>query len=261
MTRKPQPVREQEAQPRMPVHERPDGRAHRKARPFRVKRNILPHAEGSAMVSMGRTRVICTASVEDRVPNWLKGKGKGWVTAEYGMLPRSTFERTPRSAQTGGRAQEIQRLVGRSLRAVTDLYSFGERTIMLDCDVIEADGGTRTAAVNGSLVALHDAFVHLSNAGKLTGPPLRDTVAAISVGVVSGTVCLDLEYVEDVAAEVDMNVVMTGAGRYVEVQGTGESGTFSQKELQELLGLARKGIRHIVAIQRKLLGDSGLLPL
>jgi len=209
---------------------------------------------------MGRTRVICTATLEDRVPPWLRGQGRGWVTAEYGMLPRATHERTPRSVQTGGRAQEIQRLIGRSLRAVTDLTSFGERLITIDCDVLEADGGTRTAAINGALVALHDAFVVLSNRGHLTGPPFRDAVAAVSVGLVDGTPRLDLAYAEDSAAQVDMNVVMTGQGRYVEVQGTGESVAFSEAELKALLKLARQGIRRILASQRRLLGDSGLLP-
>ncbi len=239
---------------------RPDGRAPRQMRPLRFERNVLPHAEGSALVAMGRTRVLCTATVEERVPGWLRGKGRGWVTAEYGMLPRSTTERTPRAAQIGGRAHEIQRLIGRSLRAVTDLGAFGERTVILDCDVLEADAGTRTAAVNGALVALHDAFVRLSNAGRLTRPPLRDTVAAVSVGLVDGVPCLDLSYEEDARAQVDMNVVMTGAGRFVEVQGTGESTTFDAAELRALLALARSGIRRVTAAQRRLLGDSGLLP-
>jgi ribonuclease PH len=212
------------------------------------------------MIHLGRTRVLCTATVEERVPNWIRGQGRGWVTAEYAMLPRATGERTPRSTQTGGRAQEIQRLIGRSLRAVTDLHAFGERTIILDCDVIEADGGTRTAAINGSLCALHDAFVTLSNRGHLAAPPLRDTVAAISVGLVDGMPCLDLAYAEDSRAQVDMNVVMTGAGRYVEVQGTGESVTFSDDELRRMLRLAWAGIRRVVRFQRRLLGDSGLLP-
>jgi ribonuclease PH len=219
----------------------------------------MRQAEGSALVTMGHTRVLCSASVEERVPNWLRGQGRGWVTAEYGMLPRATNERTSRS-QTGGRIQEIQRLIGRSLRAVTDLRAFGERLVILDCDVLEADGGTRTAAINGALVALHDAFVVLSNRGQLTGPPLRDAVAAVSVGLVEGIPRLDLAYVEDSAAQVDMNVVMTGAGRYVEVQGTGESVDFSEAELKALLKLARAGIRKVLAGQRRLLGDSGLLP-
>ncbi|HVP13979.1 MAG TPA: ribonuclease PH [Terriglobales bacterium] len=239
---------------------RPDGREPRQARPLRFERGVLPTAEGSALVTMGRTRVLCTATIEDRLPGWLRGKGGGWVTAEYGMLPRSTRERTPRTAQAGGRAQEIQRLIGRSLRAVTDLKVFGERTILLDCDVIEADAGTRTAAINGAFVALHDAFVKLSNDGRLLGPPLKDTVAAISVGLAGGVPCLDLTYAEDSKAEVDMNVVMTGSGRFIEVQGTGESATFDAADLRALLALARAGIRRVTAIQRRLLGDSGLLP-
>jgi len=261
MTRKPQAIREREARaPEPAAHERPDGRTPRQLRPLKFERGVLAHAEGSALVSLGRTRVMCTATVEERVPGWIRGQGRGWVTAEYGMLPRSTGERTARTAQTGGRAQEIQRLIGRSLRAVTNLTAFGERTIILDCDVLEADGGTRTAAIDGALVALHDAFVTLSNRGKLTGPPLRDTLAAVSVGLVAGTPCLDLNYTEDSGAQVDMNVVMTGNGRFVEVQGTGESVSFSEAELRALLRLARTGIGRIVAAQRRLLGDSGLLP-
>ncbi|HEY6867196.1 MAG TPA: ribonuclease PH [Candidatus Eisenbacteria bacterium] len=243
-----------------PAPERAGGRAPRQARPFKVERGTLTHAEGSALVSVGRTRVLCAATIEDRVPGWLRGQGRGWVTAEYGMLPRSTGERTPRTSQTGGRAQEIQRLIGRSLRAVTDLTRFGERTIILDCDVLEADGGTRTAAINGALVALHDALVTLSNRGQLAGPPFKDAVAATSVGMVRGVPFLDLDYAEDSGAEVDMNVVMTGAGEFVEIQGTGESRAFSERELRSLLALARLGIRRIVAAQRRLLGDSGLLP-
>ena len=262
MTRKPQAIREREAKaPAATAFARPDGRSPRQIRPLKFERGVLSHAEGSAMVSLGRTRVLCSASVEDRAPGWLRGQGKGWVTAEYGMLPRSTGDRTPRTSQTGGRAQEIQRLIGRSLRAVTDLSTFGERTIILDCDVLEADGGTRTAAIDGALVALHDAFVTLSNRGRLTGPPLRDTVAAISVGLVGGTACLDLDYAEDSTAQVDMNVVMTGAGRFVEVQGTGESVSFSEAELRALIRLARTGVRRVVTAQRRLLGDSGLLPV
>jgi len=261
VTRKPKPVREHEASAAAgPAFARPDGRAPRAARPFRIERGAMSHAEGSALVSMGRTRVLCSASVEERVPGWLRGAGKGWVTAEYGMLPRATGSRTPRSSQTGGRAQEIQRLIGRSLRAVTDLTAFGERTITLDCDVLEADGGTRTAAINGALVALHDAFVKLSNQGALVRPPLRDAVSAISVGLVKGVPCLDLDYAEDSTAEVDMNVVMTGGGRFIEVQGTGEGTTFSDAELKALLRLARAGIRRIAAYQRRLLAGSGLLP-
>jgi ribonuclease PH len=229
-------------------------------RPLKLERGALPAAEGSALVTMGRTRVLCTATVEDRLPGWLRGKGGGWVTAEYGMLPRATTDRTPRTAQAGGRTHEIQRLIGRSLRAVTDLKAFGERTVILDCDVLEADAGTRTAAINGAFVALHDAFLKLSNAGQLKRSPFKDTVSAISVGLVAGMPCLDLCYAEDSKADVDMNVVMTGTGRFIEVQGTGESTTFDAAELRALLALARLGIRKVTAYQRRLLGDSGLLP-
>ncbi len=261
VTRKPEPIRSREAAPEAaPAAVRADGRAPRQLRPLRIERGVMAHAEGSALVRLGGTHVLCSATVEDRVPPWLKNQQRGWVTAEYAMLPRATHERTPRSTQAGGRAQEIQRLIGRSLRAVTDLTAFGERTIIVDCDVLEADGGTRTAAINGALVALHDAFVKLSNRGQLTKPPLRDTVAAVSVGMVGGVACLDLCYAEDSKAEVDMNVVMTGAGRYVELQGTGESGTFGNADLRALLGRARAGLRRVVAAQRRLLGDSGLLP-
>ncbi len=265
MTQKPKAIRERESaasaavEPPAPAG-RPDGRSPRQARALKIERGTLPTAEGSALVTMGRTRVLCTATIEDRLPGWLRGKGGGWVTAEYGMLPRATRERTPRTAQAGGRAQEIQRLIGRSLRAVTNLRVFGERTILLDCDVLEADAGTRTAAINGAFVALHDAFVKLSNAGHLSGPPLRDTVAAISVGLVGGLPFLDLTYAEDSQAQVDMNVVMTGSGRFVEVQGTGEGATFDDAQLRALLSLARLGIRRVTALQRRLLGDSGLLP-
>jgi len=261
VTRKPQPIRDHEAalESTAPAP-RHDGRRPGDARPFRIERGVMSHAEGSALVHMGRTRVLCSASVEDRVPGWMRNSGRGWVTAEYGMLPRATGSRTPRTSQTGGRAQEIQRLIGRSLRAVTDLTAFGERTITLDCDVLEADGGTRTAAINGALVALHDAFVTLSNKSTLARPPLRDTVAAISVGVVKGVPCLDLDYVEDSGAEVDMNVVMTGSGRFIELQGTGEGSTFGDDDLRALLRLARTGVRRLVRAQVRLLGGSGLLP-
>ncbi len=260
MTRSPKAIRERDAAPApAAVFQRPDGRTPRQMRAFKVERGVIPHAEGSAMVSLGRTRVLCTATVEDRVPNWLRHRGGGWVTAEYAMLPRATGERTSRTAQTGGRAQEIQRLIGRSLRAITDLGAFGERQIILDCDVIEADGGTRTAAINGALVALHDAFVTLSNRSALARPPLRSTVAAVSVGLVAGTPCLDLCYAEDSKAQVDMNVVMTGAGRFVELQGSGESSDFGAADLRVMLALARAGVRRITAAQHRLLGSSGLL--
>src|SRR5439155_942270 len=205
----------------------------------------------------GGTHVLCAASVEERVPPFLKGKGQGWVTAEYAMLPRSTTERVSRDQHRGGRALEISRLIGRSLRAVTDLSSFGERTITLDCDVLEADGGTRTAAINGAFVALHDALFHVANRGGLTSPPLRQQVAAVSVGKVAGEVLLDLCYLEDSTAEADLNVVMTGSGEFVEVQGTAEQGTFSRAELARLLRAAQGGLRKIVRAQ-SLADDSGL---
>ena len=261
MTRPPEAIRRHAERPEPPEFVRHDGRPARALRPLRLERGAISHAEGSALVSLGRTRVLCTATVEERVPPWRRGKGLGWVTAEYGMLPRSTTERTPRAVQAGGRTHEIQRLIGRSLRAVTDLTAFGERTVILDCDVLEADGGTRTAAVNGALVALHDAFVTLSNRGQLVGPPLSDVVAAVSVGLIDGVPCLDLDYAEDSRAQVDMNVVMTGGGRYVELQGTGESSSFSETDLRSLLRLARSGIRRVVTTQRRLMGDSGLIPL
>jgi ribonuclease PH len=260
VTRPPRAIRERgEATAKEP--ERIDGRTPRQMRPLKIQRGVQAHAEGSALVTMGRTRVLCTASVEERVPAWLRGQGRGWVTAEYGMLPRSTGTRTPRTSQTGGRTHEIQRIIGRSLRAVTNLKVFGERLITLDCDVLEADGGTRTAAVNGAMVALHDAFAWLSNQGKLTGPPLADTVAAISVGIVGGATYLDLCYEEDARAEVDMNVIATGGGRFVEIQGTGESATFSEADLRRLLSFARLGIRRITATHRRMLADSGLVPI
>src|SRR5262249_18767361 len=198
--------------------------------------------------------------VDDPLPGWRRGEGRGWIPAEYGLLPRSTGDRTPRRSQTGGRAQEIARLIGRSLRAVTDLTAFGERTITLDCDVLEADGGTRTAAINGALIALHDAFVWLSNQNHLAKPPLQDSVAAISVGVVKGHPCIDLDYGEGSGADVDMNVVMTGKGRFIEVQGTGEHATFDEREMRTLIRLARAGIKRLTNHQRKLLAGSGLLP-
>ena len=261
MTHKPAAIREHEAKAAVaPEFQRHDGRDARSLRTFKCERGVSSHAEGSALVSMGRTRVLCTASVEDRVPGWLRNQGKGWVTAEYSMLPRATGDRMPRTSQTGGRAQEIQRLIGRSLRAITDLGAFGERTITLDCDVLEADGGTRTAAINGAMVALHDAFVWLSNQNHLARPPFTDSVAAISVGLVQGHACLDLDYIEDSAADVDMNVVMTGRGRFIEVQGTGERATFDDVEMRLLLKLARAGIKRVTNHHRKLLAGSGLLP-
>jgi ribonuclease PH len=238
---------------------RHDGRAPTDLRPVRVTRDYLRHAEGSVLVEVGDTRVICAASVEDRVPPFLRGAGQGWVTAEYGMLPRATSTRTGREAgRTGGRTHEIQRLVGRSLRAVVALDKLGERTITVDCDVIQADGGTRTAAITGGFLALADAVRRLREAGRLTGEPLRECVAATSVGLVGGVPVLDLDYVEDSTAEVDMNVVMTGAGRFVEVQGTAERTAFDLGQLDELLRLAREGIARLVALQRRGMADPEL---
>jgi ribonuclease PH len=235
---------------------RHDGRAPGDLRPIRLTRNYLRHAEGAVLVEVGDTRVICTASVEERVPPFLRGAGRGWVTAEYGMLPRATTTRTTREAgRTGGRTHEIQRLVGRSLRAVTELGKLGERTITVDCDVIQADGGTRTASITGGFVALADCVHGLRASGKLLVDPLRDLVAATSVGLVGGTAVLDLDYVEDSTADVDMNIVMTGAARFVEVQGTAEQSPFDVTDLERLLGLAREGIERLVALQRRALAD------
>ena len=233
---------------------RHDGRRPDQLRPVTITRDYLRHPEGSVLVEFGETKVICTASVEDRVPPFLKGQNQGWVTAEYGMLPRATATRTAREAtRTGGRAQEIQRLVGRSFRAVVELAKLGERSFWVDCDVIQADGGTRTAAITGGFVALADAFAKLVQGGLLSGLPLRDCVAATSVGVVGGTVVLDLDYLEDSSAEVDMNVVMTGAGEFVEIQGTAELVPFGRERLQEMLTLAEAGIQRLVALQRQAL--------
>ena len=235
---------------------RHDGRAPEDLRPVRLTRRYTRHAEGAVLVEIGDTRVICTASVEDRVPPFLRGSSQGWVTAEYGMLPRPTSTRTGREAgRTGGRTHEIQRLVGRSLRAVVQLALLGERTITVDCDVIQADGGTRTAAITGGYVALADALQQLRESGRLLAEPLRDLVAATSVGVVAGTAVVDLDYVEDSTAEVDMNVVMTGAERFVEVQGTAERTPFDQAQLDGLLGLARRGVARLLAFQRRALAD------
>jgi len=236
---------------------RPSGRAPDELRAVRFTRSYTKHAEGSVLVAFGDTQVLCTASVEEKVPPHKRGSGEGWVTAEYGMLPRSTHTRSDREAARGkqsGRTQEIQRLIGRSLRAVFDLPALGERTISLDCDVIQADGGTRTAAITGAFVAAHDAVTWLRAQGKLAGAsPMRDFVAAVSVGIVQGTPLLDLEYVEDSACDTDMNVVMTGAGGFVEVQGTAEGAAFSRDEMGLLLGLADKGVRELIAAQRKAL--------
>ena len=236
---------------------RSDNRTPATPRPFTLTPNINMHAEGSVLVEAGRTKVICTASVEDRVPPFLRGSGKGWVTAEYGMLPRATTTRTSREASTGkvgGRTQEIQRLIGRSLRSVVKLEELGERTVWLDCDVIQADGGTRTAAITGAFVAMVLALDRIRKSDQIRQIPVADYVAATSVGVVDGTPMLDLAYDEDSRAEVDMNVVQTGSGKFIEVQGTAETRPFDRAALDELLGLAESGIRQLVAKQRELVG-------
>ncbi|WP_028535390.1 ribonuclease PH [Paludibacterium yongneupense] len=236
---------------------RPSSRSADALRVVRLTRNYTRHAEGSVLVEFGDTKVICTATVEESLPGFLKGKGQGWITAEYGMLPRSTGSRMRREAASGkqsGRTQEIQRLIGRSLRAVVDLKRLGERQIVIDCDVIQADGGTRTASITGAFVALHDAIGRLLAAGKLEQSPIRDFVAAVSVGIFQGTPVLDLDYPEDSACETDMNVVMTGSGHFVEIQGTAEGEPFSRDEMAELLKLAEKGIRELIAAQGEALG-------
>jgi len=238
---------------------RPNKRSAGQLRPVRIQRSYTRHAEGSVLVEFGDTRLICTASVEEKVPGFLRDRGQGWVTAEYGMLPRSTNTRTDREASRGrqtGRTQEIQRLIGRSLRAVMDLKRLGERTIQIDCDVIQADGGTRTAAITGAFVALHDAVTLLRRRGLVTESPVRDFVAAVSVGMVEGTPVLDLDYAEDSTCDTDMNVVMTGSGGFVEVQGTAEGAPFSQAQMDALLVLAQNGIRELIAKQKEALGIS-----
>jgi len=232
---------------------RHDGRAPDELRPLAIERGFTRPAAGSVLVRAGKTTVLCTASVDPTVPPWMVGKGRGWVTAEYSMLPGSTSPRKRRDVgKVDGRTTEIQRLIGRSLRAIVDLDALGERSIYVDCDVLEADGGTRTASITGAFVALVDA---VSTIPDLARPPLIDSIAAISVGIVDGRPVLDLDYVEDVAAAVDMNVVMTGGGRFVEVQGTGEEATFSEEDLNAMLGLARGGLEKIRDIQRQSLGD------
>ena len=232
---------------------RPSQRDPGELRPIAIERGYTRHAEGAVLIAFGDTRVICTASVEDGVPGFLKGRGQGWVTAEYGMLPRSTHTRTDREAARGrqsGRTQEIQRLIGRSLRAVVDLPKLGERTVKLDCDVIQADGGTRTASVTGAFVALHDAVGMLVRRGVLVGSPIRDFVAAVSVGLYEGVPVLDLDYAEDSACDADMNVVMTASGGFVEIQGTAEGDPFSAAQMQALIALAQQGIAELVAKQK-----------
>jgi ribonuclease PH len=237
---------------------RADGRAPDELRPITFERDFTEQAAGSCLVSFGRTRVLCTASIDDDVPRWMRGTGKGWVTAEYGMLPGSSAERIRREAaagKQGGRTQEIQRLIGRSLRAVTDMVVLGERQVVVDCDVLQADGGTRTASICGGYLALHDALSRHVQKGGLKQHPITDECAAVSVGIIGGTPMLDLPYVEDAGAEVDMNVVMTGSGNFVEVQGTAEGAAFTRNELDQLLALAEKGIAEIVSLQREMTSE------
>ncbi len=237
---------------------RSDGRGFKALRPVNITRNYLKHAEGSVLIAIGDTKVICTASLEERVPPFLRNTGKGWVTAEYSMLPRSTNTRTPRDRGGGnGRAFEIQRLIGRSLRSVTDLSAFGERTLWIDCDVIQADGGTRTASITGAYVALVDAFRRMVRNGMIENIPVIDSVAGVSVGKVEGEVLLDLNYEEDSKAQVDMNVVMTGGGKFVEIQGTAEGGVFTKREMDGLMRIAQNGIKVLTRIQKKSLEGKG----
>jgi ribonuclease PH len=236
---------------------RPSGRASDELRPIRITRRFTRHAEGSVLIEFGETRVLCNVSVEEKVPPFLKGKGQGWVTAEYGMLPRATKERTPREAakgRQGGRTMEIQRLIGRSLRAMVDLTKLGERTFTVDCDVIQADGGTRTASITGGCVALVDAIEHLRGAKGLAANPLLHLVASVSVGIRDGAPILDLDYVEDSSADTDSNYVMSEAGGFIEIQGTAERGTFTRAQLEAMTALAEKGIRELFEHQRRALG-------
>ena len=233
---------------------RSDGRKNNEIRPVKIQRNFLETAEGSVLISMGNTRVICTASIEDRVPPFLKDQKRGWITAEYSMLPRATHSRTMRESVSGkvsGRTHEIQRLIGRALRSVVDLSGLGERTIWLDCDVLQADGGTRTASITGAFLCLSDALKYAVRNGLIEKIPLKDYLAAISVGIVKGEPLIDLCYSEDFAAEVDMNVVMTGSGKFVEIQGTAEGMPFSKSALDSLLKLADEGINHLIGIQKQ----------
>jgi len=237
---------------------RPDGRRIDELRSIRIVRNVIKPAEGSVQIEMGDTKVICTASIENRVPPFLKDQNKGWVTGEYSMLPRATQSRTIRESATGrvgGRTHEIQRLIGRAMRSVVDLEALGERTIWLDCDVIQADGGTRTASITGAYVALKDAISFALRNKLIEKQPIRDYIAAVSVGIVEGEARLDLAYAEDSAAEVDMNIVMTGSGKYIEVQGTAETAPFDRKRLDDMLGLAETGIRQLIALQKEALGE------
>jgi ribonuclease PH len=235
---------------------RPSGRATDQLRPIVITRNYTRHAEGSVLIEFGDTKVICTASIEDKVPAFLKGKGQGWLTAEYGMLPRSTHKRMDREAARGkqsGRTQEIQRLIGRSLRAAFNLHAFGERTLHLDCDVIQADGGTRTAAITGAMVAAHDAFSTLLSSCAITALPVRHFVAAVSVGMVNGVPVLDLDYPEDANCDTDMNVVMNDQGHFIEVQGTAEGAAFDRAAMDRLLDLAQAGIADLIHLQKQAL--------
>ena len=239
-------------------YQRTDDRGPRDLRPVELHVGFMPNAEGSCLVTMGNTKVICTASVQEGVPRWLKGKGWGWVTAEYSMLPRSTDTRVDREVnrgRVGGRTQEIQRLIGRSLRAVTDLTAMGEWSVLIDCDVLQADGGTRTASITGGYVALHKAVEWMLAEGLLKNDPIHTSVAAVSVGIVENTPILDLKYDEDSNAGVDMNVVMTGNGKFVEVQGTAEKGVFDRDELNMLVDMAENGIRELLQLQEKVLAD------
>ena len=242
----------------MQLSQRKDGRLPKQLRPVRITRDYLLWPLGSALVQMGRTKVICTVSLDTRVPRFLRGKGSGWLTAEYGMIPGATSERAPRESTLGrakGRTQEIQRLIGRCLRAIVDLAALGENTLLVDCDVIQADGGTRTAAITGAYVALRDAVRKLKRDAIVSRDPIADAVAAVSVGIVDGVPCLDLCYEEDAAASVDMNVVMTAAGQFVEVQGTAEEAPFSQQQMDEMICLAKTGISELIAIQKAALGE------
>ena len=241
----------------MPATRRPDGRAAGQLRPVTLTRGVMKFAEASCLIEWGDTKVICTATVEEKVPPFLRNSGTGWVTAEYGMLPRSSKQRIEREAtrgRVGGRTQEIQRLIGRSLRTVVDLPRLGERTVIIDCDVLQADGGTRCAAITGSFVALVDALRELRERRVLPALPIRDFVAAASVGMVQGRPVLDLSYAEDASADVDMNVVMTGGGRFIELQGTAERAPFSSTDLTHLVQLAKQGLRHLLTLQRRALG-------
>jgi ribonuclease PH len=238
---------------------RTEGRANHALRPVRITRHYTQHAEGSVLIQMGNTWVLCNASVEERVPPHKRGSGEGWVTAEYGMLPRSTHTRSDREAAKGkqsGRTQEIQRLIGRSLRAVFDLKALGERTITLDCDVLQADGGTRCASITGAFIAAHDAVATLLAKGVITQTPIRDHVAALSVGIVDGLPLADLDYNEDSGCDTDMNVIMTGAGGFVELQGTAEGAPFSKAEMQQLVALAEQGIAQLVALQKRVITEN-----